>query len=498
MKKRLLAMLLAAVMIFVIAACETTTEPDVDPVNTVIDEVNGENNEEPTDEGDPETCADCGEPEWNCACDKIAKINDFNALQGERGDRELINIYTFTDETVDMLNFFLQNTEDFGEDYFIQLEFNTNAQAHRTAVSLNVNNTGDDGVDLFVADVDYAMEFADLPGTATIADLGIEINESEYYAYTLDLMRKGDDIMGLSHQATPGAMYYRADVASEILGIESEDEMQALVSDWDGFIEVAQQIVDGAQDMKILAGADELKRNFINARTEGWVVDGDFNIDFDTIEEFVEVTEEIMDMGGLKVNAGSQQWSGSWNEGMESGVFAYFGSTWYLHYILKGNSGSSFGQWGMIPGPQSFFWGGTYWFGSKVAADNEAKAEAVKQIIEFFCVNDESIIAYMSETGDFPSKKSVVEATDEEGDLVLKATDEQKSFFLFETDHYPVFSTIADRIDITKNITKYDDVMNSLFDDFINNVFSDGMSVDEAIDAMSEGVRANAPSVTVR
>jgi len=515
MKKRLLAILLAAVMIFSLTACETTTDPGGSTQAPIETDDSG-NPVDPS--GSPEgACDKCGLAEcgledsgWTCCvwpgdgddlctvckgffwdqgCQRLYAMQKFNEGQ-ERGEKELINIYTFTDETLDMINFFVEKNPTFLDEYFIQIEYNTTSDAHRTQVSNNINKDGADGVDLFVADVDYAMEFADLPGTATITELGIEIVESEYYAYTLDLMRKGSDLMGLSHQATPGAMYYRADIAQEILGIESEAEMQALVSDWDGFIEVAEQITSGVQDTFMIAGADELKRNFANARTEGWVVDGEFNIDYDTIEEFVDVTTQIMDMDGLKVNAGGQQWSPSWNDGMSGGVFAYFGSTWYLHYVLKDNAGDSHGQWGMIPGPQPFFWGGTYWFGSKVAAADESKADAVRQLIEFFCVNDESITAYMTATGDFPSKKSVV------GNL--EATEDQKSFFLFETDHYPVFAEIADKIDITDNITKYDDVMNSLFDDFINNVFADGMSIDDALDAMSEGVRANAPSVTVR
>jgi hypothetical protein len=335
------------------------------------------------------------------------------------------------------------------------------------------------------------MEFADLAGTATIADLGIEITESEYYAYTLDLMRKGDDIMGLSHQATPGAMYFRADVAADLFDIEKDADMQELVKDWDSFIEVAEKVVEET-DFHVLAGADELKRNFINARDEGWVVDGTFNVDYDTVTEFVEVTGAIKDMEGLKVNAAGQQWSSSWTEGMgdvDEGVFAYFGSTWYLHYTLGDNAKETEGLWGMVPGPQEFYWGGTYWFGSKVAAADDAKKAGVAQIIEFFCVNDDEAILWMEETGDFPSKKAVAEklADDYDGN----------DFFKFKTNHFEIFADIAERIDITKNITRYDDIMNGLFDDFIANVFSEDESIDDAIDILSEAVKEAIPSIDV-
>jgi len=148
------------------------------------------------------------------------------------------------------------------------------------------------------------------------------------------------------------------------------------------------------------------------------------------------------------------------------------------------------GNWGMVEGPQEFYWGGTFWFGSKVAAADESKVEGVKQIIEFFCVNDETMLGYMRDTGDFPSKKTVAAS--------LVADGGSNNLFLFGTDHYAVFSKIAERIDITKNITVYDEIMNSLFDDFINAVFADGETVEDALAAMREGVRERATSVTVR
>jgi hypothetical protein len=253
--------------------------------------------------------------------------------------------------------------------------------------------------------------------------------------------------------------------------------------------------MDSDFDFKMMAGADELKRNFINARNTGWVVIEDdekvFNVDYDTIEEFVRVTQEIVDMDGLAVNAGGQQWGGAWNEGMKDGVFAYFGSTWYLHYTLKDLSagGASVGNWGMIRGPQEFYWGGTFWFGSKVAAADDDKAAAVRQIIEFFCVNDDELILWMEYKGDFPAKKAVAQrlADGFDGD----------DFFLYDTNYFEVFIDIADRIDITKNITKYDDVMNGLFDDLINAIFANGEDLYDAVDTMSEGVRERAPTITV-
>jgi hypothetical protein len=385
------------------------------------------------------------------------------------------------------------------------------ADAHKMAVQTNLGQA--DGPHIFVADVDYAMQFAALPGTATIEEIGITINEDDYFDYVLDLMRREDGaIMGLTHQATPGAMIYRADIAAEVFGIESEAEMQALVSDWAGFVEAAREITqhpfedddeeeDENNTWAMIYGADELKRNFLNNRNEGWVVpdvdeEGNpisvFNVCEATITEFVEVTRAIQEMGGLNNNGNGQWASDGWWGGMGDGVFAYFGSTWYLHFIIAdtAETAGSFGKWGIIPGPAPFYWGGTYWFACKEAVQDDEMADAIRQIIEFFCVDDESIEIFVRETGDFTSKRSIVERIKDDPAF-------ENPFFLYNTNHYQVFAEIADTIDITRNITRYDADMDTLFADFIANIFVEDMTINAAMELMRDGVRGSLSTITV-
>jgi ABC-type glycerol-3-phosphate transport system substrate-binding protein len=387
----------------------------------------------------------------------------------------------------DLLPLFLAANPDFVERFYINVELAANAGAHILAV-----NTGNP--DIFVADVDYAMDFAALDKTATIAQLGIEINEDDYYEYVIDLMRRGDDIMGLTHQATPGGMIYRADIAKEVLGIESEEDMQALVSTWDGFLEVAEQIVEET-DLAMMYAADELKRNFLNTRNQGWVNDnGVFVICEETITEFVRVTGAIQEMGGLRNNA-TGQWSDDWHEARGDGdlaAFAFFGSTWYLHWIHRGRTQQfgTYGQWGMVPGPAPFFWGGTYWFGSTEAAACEDKSSAVRDIIEFFCVDEESVEAFARSTGDFVSNRNVVNRIKDDDDF-------NNTLFLFGTNHYQVFAEIAETINITDNVTRFDAAMDEIFGEFITDVFASNMALNDAMTKMRQSVHARIPDITV-
>jgi len=499
MKKKLLALLVAAGLIFSLTACkDEPTEPTSNPggqTDTKVDPTTDDGNcyEPYTPDGAPKYTADnCpGFPgAWQCGClGKMADVAKFRELQGgDRGDRIQINFYTFTSETVkDLLPLFLTGNDAFTDKYFINVEMAANAQAHILSVKNNIGKEG--GPDIFVADVDYAMEFASLQGTATISELGISIVEGDFYQYTLDLMKKATtdgSITGLPHQATPGGMLYRADIARDVLGIKSEAEMQALVKDWDGFLKVAAQIVEETE-FKMIYGSDELKRNFLNTREQGWVVGNNFTVCEDTIDKFVEVTMAIKEMGGLGTN-GTGQWSGPWDAGRDNkdaGVFSYFGSTWYLHHthgaqVKPGTA--TWGQWGLVPGPASFYWGGTYWFGSKDAADDDDKADAVKQIIEFFCVNEDTIEIWVKKLGDFPANKNVAKKFAEDATI-------KNEMFLFETNHYAVFAEIAEKINITKNITRYDAEMDTLFGEFITDVFVNNMDVDEALAKLRGSVK---------
>jgi hypothetical protein len=507
MKKRLLSVLLSVTMLFGVVAltgCNGDNNGNDGTPTTTGATGDGTPNGDVTG-GDATTGGgDDGPPEAETEQEIAARV--FRELQGgEPGDRTVVNFYTFTTETASLLlPRFLEANPDFAERFFINIEIAADAGPHIMAVNQRLGNA--DGPHIFVADVDYAMAFAALDGTASIAELGIEINESEFYDYVLDIMRRGDDIMGLSHQAAPGGMIYRADIAQEVLGINSEAEMQALVSTWDGFLEVAAQIVEET-DLAMLYGADELKRNFLNTRTQGWVVQDEegrdvFNICEDTINEFIRVTGEIRDMEGLRTN-GTGQWSDEWQAARrdnDDSVFAYFGSTWYLHWIHRphvrnetdGELGedNTYGQWGMVPGPASFFWGGTYWFGSKVAAEDEELAEAVRRIIEFFCVDDEAIEAFAFATGDFVAKRSVVNRIKNDARF-------NNPLFLFNTNHYQVFAEIADIIDITNNVTRFDASMDDIFSNFITSVFADNTAVGTAMENMRNEVRANITAIDV-
>src|SRR5690606_30181610 len=90
-------------------------------------------------------------------------------------------------------------------------------------------------------------------------------------------------------QATPGAFFYRDSFAKEYLDINSPEEMQEVISTWDGFYETAVKLDEASNgEVDMISGIEDLSFPFYSTREEGWVVDNKLVID-DNITELLEL-----------------------------------------------------------------------------------------------------------------------------------------------------------------------------------------------------------------
>ncbi|MCL2634988.1 MAG: tetratricopeptide repeat protein, partial [Oscillospiraceae bacterium] len=410
-------------------------------------------------------------------------------------DRVQIDIYSFTEETFFILDFAMELAyPDFHERFFLNyiLEGDDDVYVRKIENALESNNPPH----IYVADARYARRFAVNRQTANLSDLGVNYNANDLYQYTLDYVTIGGNVKGLAHNANPGAMIYRSDLAKSI-GLNDYNAVQAKMSTWDGFIDMARDLK--RQGVYIVYGYDEIARPFLNARSSGWVNDnGQLYIDEATIKDFFNVSKQLYDIGAI-ANTGKGQWSGGWWEGMygEIDVFAYFGCTWFLHYVSKGNSlfeyhnnsyqsyddlidaGMSdadiaalgygtFGKWNITTPPvgYGYYWGGSYWFGSVAASQNEPVREGVAMIIETVTSNKEVMKAFTSGGHDnFYFRHpdfSNIKAVNEE----LSKDNRFNDPFLGGQNHYETFAKAADTI-TAKNLTIYDADFESFFRDAI-------------------------------
>ena len=186
---------------------------------------------------------------------------------------------------------------------------------------------------------------------------------AQQYQYTKDIVTGSDGVQrGTSWQATPGLFAYRRSIAKDVLGTDDPDQVQAALSDWSKFDEVAAQA--SAKGYKMLSGYDDSYRVFSNNVTKKWVDDSSkIQID-DNLNKWVDQTKDFTDKG---YNNKTSLWSDAWaaDQGPQGKVFGFFYSTWGINFTLLGNSLATskadggkeevgngiYGDWAVCQGP---------------------------------------------------------------------------------------------------------------------------------------------------
>ncbi len=217
--------------------------------------------------------------------------------------------------------------------------------------------SGKNAPDMFALEAGFVRKYVESPFCMDLANT--DIDTSQTFPYVLQVANN----KGSSWQATPGAFFYRRSLADKYLGVSEPADVQALLTDWDAFLDAARKIKEDSNgETMIVTGTGDLTNVFFAAKKEGWIVDDKLVID-DAIYELFE-TAKIMEEEGLTHQGG--QWSEAWFAGMKNdSVFGYFLPTWGLHYVLKTNcedaeGNTTSGDWGMVAGPQAYYWGGTW------------------------------------------------------------------------------------------------------------------------------------------
>jgi len=277
--------------------------------------------------------------------------------------------------------------------------------------------------------------------------------------------------------------------------VKTPEEFQALVSDWDAFVETAKKLKDASEGAcKMITGSGDLWNVYQYQRTQPWVVDGKLVID----DELLDYEDLCYTMYQEDLTQKAGAWAETWFAGMQGAVetMCYFLPTWGLHYTLKPNcvagggdaadeealkalsdaNNGTYGDWRMVAGPCPYSWGGT-WIGAnpaKVAAADDAKKAAMKDVIAFVTLNQDFLYQYAIDSGDFVGNKAVVDK--------YLADGERPNPFLGGQDHYKLF---ADYVSLTNVdiLNYYDNKINDAWSKFVTAPVETGeKTVEEAIE----------------
>lgn len=481
MKKRILAAVLASASILgAVAGCSSNNA-----TSSTGSDASSTTDSSKTEDSKTESSST---PDNNSKADVELKDDD---------DTLTILAWESNSDIQNMVKLFCQE-KGYSADKIVVTTQGKNGEEGRDKYQQYLNGDGD--ADLMCLEADWILKYTDDDTlTAPLSALGIE--ESAFanaYDYTVQIGKNSNGVLkGVSFQAAPGGFLYRADLAKEYLGVETPEQMQELVKDWDTFKATAKTLYEkSGGKTAIQATEGGLWQVYQANRTKAWVVDG--KLEMDTATDFYDIAKEFKDNNYL---ADVPQWDNAWYAAIQDGTaLGDFVPTWGLTNgdgsILFNFSGATKADDGTVTpakemafcaGPTSYYWGGT-WLGVSTKCNSKTLA---KEFVEFFTVNADTMKKYTEFTGDFCDNKNVMKE-------VVDAKSNKNALLKDGQDQFAILYTAADGIKMDGMITKYDSVIKNHFNttvqDYIKGTYA---TKEDAINAFKAAVQGSYPDITV-
>ena len=448
--KKIIAMLLALVMVLALCACGQSAAP-----------------------------APAAEPAAAPAAAAPAAAEPAAAAEGKT-----INIYAWNEEFKGFFEKYYTVPEGYTVNWIITPSDNNAYQDKLDTALLNqANASTDDKVDMFLAEADYIQKYADSEFTQDITAMGVT-DFSNAYGYTVQAASDADGVVkGVSFQCCPSALIYRRSIAKDVLGTDDPAEVQAKLDSWEKFEAVAADAK--AKGYYMTASFAETYRPFSNNCTSPWVNENN-ELQFDPmILAWIAQTEKFVENEYTLAN------SGIWDQPKNDQMFAdgktmcFFGPAWYFNFCM-GNAqdpekGCS-GDWAICEGPAAHFWGGT-WLMAPAGTDN---ADIVADIMNTFINNEEVCSALVANEAQFSNNKAVNAKFAEDPNY--------GSAFLGGQNDVAVFSAMTDNI-VWENHTIYDQACNEGLQNKLQEYFQGLVDKDTALNNFYKDISEKYPDV---
>lgn len=303
--------------------------------------------------------------------------------------------------------------------------------------------------------------------------------------YTVELGRndKDNSIRALTWQATPGGFFYRRSLAREYLGTDNPEEVSGMLSTMDDYIALGEKLKEqSGGKVNLLANYSELLYVVLGSRTEGWVKDNKLNID-PAMMEYIDLAAKIRSEG-LDINA--KQWTPNWTAAMGAGsVFGFMLPTWGINNVLEANAPETEGDWAFIKAPTPYYWGGS-WIGMY---KDSKKKDLSWLFIKFLTTNEEFLTKYAIDSGDYVNNVDVQ-------DKISNSADGNNKF-LGGQNAYKSYTELVGSVK-GDTLTQYDETINTLWSNNVEQYITGKMSKEAAIAKFKEDVHKEFPKIEVQ
>ena len=403
------------------------------------------------------------------ACMMALAASSMFAAKNKGG--KVLNIYVWNDEFPARFNdFYASKNPKLLEGVkvnFIQTPNQDNAYQNKLDEALmnQANAKDDEKVDIFCVEADYALKYVDTAYTLDVMkDVGLKKKDvANQYQYTKDIMTdsKGK-LKGVSWQSTPGGFVYRRSYAKQVLGTDDPVKVQAMLSDWNKFDEVAAKMKAAGYFM--LSGYDDAFRAFADNIKSPWVKGNKIVID-PQINRWIEQTKTYTEKG---YNNRASLWSAESTQGMMKNgkVFGYFAVGWFFDFCMPHGDGSAEGDWAICEGPQGFSWGGT-WICGAAGSDN---VDIIKDVMMTLTSDTNTLKEICVKAGDCINSAAAMKELSADG---------YKSAFLGNQNPLEIFLKNGAKIS-KSNMSKYDQGMSETIQSAMKDYYDGKVDLDTA------------------
>ena len=407
--------------------------------------------------------------------------SDASSDDGAASGDKVINLWAFTDEVPNMVAKYKELHPDFEYEINPTIIATTDG-AYQPALDQALAAGGADAPDIYCAEAAFILKYSQgdaAQWAAPYEDLGIDVN-----------------VVGLGYQATGGAFIYRRSVAKDTWGTDDPAVVKEKIGggsgSWDQFWTAADELK--AKGYGIISGDGDLWHAVENSSDAGWIVDGKLTID-PKREEFLDLSKKLKDNG---YHNDTQDWQDAWfadmkGEGAQE-VLGFFGPAWLINYTIAPNCGGeavgegTYGDWAICESPVGFFWGGTWLLASKTATEDAEKAAAVADIIEWITLDcSETGLQYMWANGTMNGEGGTKDCV-ASGTVMAMSNGELE--FLGGQNMFDVFVP-ANAFANGKNLTQYDETINSKWREQVREYTAGNKDRDAAIADFKQQVADN-------
>lgn len=324
---------------------------------------------------------------------------------------------------------------------------------------------GSGAPDIAIVESDYIERFKENSQQFhNLADYGADEVEDDYleWRWREASSPDGSFVLGLPTDVGPMAMAYRTDIFEEAGLPTDPDEVAALMSTWEDYVEAGRQLTDATDSHMYNVGGDLFR--VIREQAETQYFDEDGNL---IIEESPQIQKAWdITVNNLDIQVGISRESTEWGAALARGDFStVFLPPWMLQQIVD-NAPDTEGLWSVTQIPEaSGNWGGSL---LSVPEQSDHPEEAY-ELISWLLAPEQQLEIFKNH-GNFPATPSVYDS------------DEVQSYsnpFFERDDLGTMFAEAAERVEYVYR-SPMTSTINGLMDDAIQSIIDGEASADEA------------------